>query len=268
MRCVPPGPELARTGNRHGKAPGRTLVHLRGDAVLLRRKILIGGTVVAVGVTVVIVVILTVLALTARADLADRMAEAGAVFGGGALLLAAIAGVVALRAYVVATGLPDIQLKVEFAGSPPNNLAFEAHLEQDNLLHAKSSGPLLGKIFLQNLSGYSARNPAVVIRLNHMVFRRSVNTPEEWVLIDYDDAGITKAIQWDGGPTYSIHGSSTRRLPDFPLGFLWHTGDDEAPTITIEILAEGYKKERSVPIDFVVDGKSQWSPEEPLPEWI
>ena len=132
--------------------------------------------------------ILAALALTANADLADRMAEAGAVFTGAALLLAIIAAVVALLAYAASTGLPDLWFKVEVRDSAPNNLVFEAIIDDELGILAKK-GPILGNLLVQNLSSYSANNPAVVIRLRNMVFRRSVNTPEEWALIESDERG-------------------------------------------------------------------------------
>ena len=258
-------------GNRQTRGLAKALDRFRGNPVL-RRKVFLLTTGAAAAVTVIITVILAALALTANADLADRMAEAGAVFAGAALLLAVIAAVVALLAYAASTGLPDLWFKVEITGSAPNNLIFEAKFDDKvGLLANPTTAPLLGKLFLQNLSDYSANNPAVIIRLHHMVFRRSVSTPREWVLIDSDESGITKAIQWDGGPAYSIHGNSIRRLPDFPLGFLWYTGDNNSkPMITVEALAEGYKKVRSLPVDFIVEGQSRFPRDdtEINPEWI
>jgi len=168
---------------------------------VLLRKVFLRTMVAAVAVTIVITVILAALALTANADLADRMAGAGAVFTGAALLLAIIAAVVALLAYAVSTGLPDLWFKVDVKESAPNNLAFEAIIDDEVGLLAKKR-PLRGNLYLRNQSDYSANNPAVVIRLHHIVFRRDVNTPEEWVIIESDEGGITKAIQWDGGPAY------------------------------------------------------------------
>jgi hypothetical protein len=266
MPGVPPDPEIQRIENRRTGA----LHHLRDNPVL-RRKVFLLATGAAGALTIVITVILTALAWTAKADLADRVAEAGAIFAGAALFLAAIAAVVALLAYAVSTGLPDVLLKVEIPGSTPNNLTFEARIDEQVGLLAEAAGPLTGKLFLRNLSSYSANNPAVIIRLCDMVFRRSVSSPPEWVLIDYDEGGITKAIQWDGGPAYSIHGNSIRRLPDFPLGYLWYTGKDGSkPMITVEILAEGYRKVRSLPVDFIVKGRSRFPREdtEVNPEWI
>ena len=63
----------------------------------------------SVAVVTLATVILTVLALTSSADLADRLAAAGDVLVGATLLLAAVAAVVALLAYAVSTGLPGLR---------------------------------------------------------------------------------------------------------------------------------------------------------------
>jgi hypothetical protein len=81
--------------------------------------------------------------------------------------------------------------------------------------------------------------------------------------------GIT-IVQWDGGSTYSIHGHSTRRLPDLQFSNLWYIPGGGKPAITFEILAEGYRKEITLPVDFTVDGRSQFPREDGKinPEWM
>jgi hypothetical protein len=76
------------------------------------------------------------------------------------------------------------------------------------------------------------------------------------------------AVQWDGGPNYSIHGNSTRRLPDLELNDLRAIPDWGPPVLTFEILADGYRKVVSLPADFKVAGESRFPQEEVKPEWI
>jgi hypothetical protein len=54
---------------------------MHGDPTLWR-KVFLSATTISATLTMVVAVILTVLALTVNADLADRMAEVAAVFGG------------------------------------------------------------------------------------------------------------------------------------------------------------------------------------------
>ncbi len=136
----------------------------------------------------------------------------------------------------------------------------------------------LGKVFLRNGSGYSAKNPAVIVRLHAMVFSAYDPTSFErdWASMEIADTHITgisgglTIVQWDGGPTYSIHGNSTRRLPDLQFSHLWHKPEWGTPALTFEILAEGYRKEVVLPVDFTINGKSQFprENEKTNPEWM
>jgi hypothetical protein len=180
-------------------------------------------------------VILTIRALTSSADLADRLAAAGDVLVGATLLLAAVAAVVALLAYAVSTGLPDIGLRVEFKDSSPNNPVFTGVTAAGGVVCCglEDEIRLTAKILLRNESAYSATNPAFVVRLHAMTFQPLIHNQEQrdkfegnWTVTDSrpfaaDIGGFTE-IQWDGGPAYSIHGHSTRRLPDLPSGYLWY----------------------------------------------
>ena len=90
-------------------------------------------------------------------------------------------------------------------------------------------------------------------------------------MIDFSNTHGITAMQWDGGPSYSIHGHSTRRLPNLFLTNLWAISDLGTPALVFEILADGYRKEITLPVDFTVDGKSQFVPEGGTrvnPEWI
>ena len=139
---------------------------------------------------------------------------------------------------------------------------------------------------LRNDSGYSAKNPAVIVRLHAMAFEpaNADSFEQNWASMDVEIiswpaesisesteplAGLT-VVQWDGGPTYSIHGNSTRRLPDLLFTQLWHKPEWGTPTLTFEILAEGYRKEITLPVDFIVDGKSRFprAGGKINPEWI
>lgn len=90
----------------------------------------------------------------------------------------------------------------------------------------------------RNNSSYSAKGPAVIVRLDGM---SSVgNTLTHWQLLDTDAFGAT-AIQWDAEPTESVHGQSIRRLPQIDFGELvFHRPN--YTSIVFELLAEGYRR--------------------------
>lgn len=251
---------------------------MRRDPARGRRVLLwtIGITVIA---TAVVTVILTVLALSSSASTADKLAAAGDVLVGATLLLAAIAAMVALLAYAVSTGSPDLQISVLFTNSPPNNPVFEGSFHDAYVTVAELlSGEHLGRILLQNTSGYSAKNPTVRIWLNAMAFRPSHSSFfQEWDSMDVADifladvnAQLITAVQWDGGATYSIHGHSTRRLPDLQFTRLWKMSNQGPPVLTFEILADGYRRVVPLPVDFIVEGKSLFPREDGKvnPRWM
>jgi uncharacterized membrane protein YdbT with pleckstrin-like domain len=78
------------------------------------RRVLIGTIIASVAITVIATVVLTAMALTAHGDTANKLAAAGDVMVGATLLLAIIAALVALLAYAVSTGLPDLQVSIKF----------------------------------------------------------------------------------------------------------------------------------------------------------
>jgi hypothetical protein len=212
------------------RVTAKALDRLRSDS-RLRRRALLYTFGAAVSITAVVTVILTVIVLSSSASSTDRLAAVGDVLMGATLFLAVIAAVVALLAYAISTGPPDIRFSVEFPGAAyANDPIFEAHADADKPFQLRWLGAERWKILLKNESGYSAKNPALIIRFNTMSFRPFTN-PEDvsyfernWTVIDsaihvydlwVDEWEGFKAVQWDGGPAYSIHGHSTRRLPDF-----------------------------------------------------
>jgi hypothetical protein len=207
------------------------LDRLRRDSTFQRR-VLLRTIGIAVLVATLATVLLTVMALTSSASTADRLAAAGDVLVGATLLLAVIAALVALLAYAVSTGTPDLQIKAGFYPSllHVNNPTYVAEVHGGGVLNAHSTG----MVFLRNNSGYSAKNPVVIVSLHRMFFIPSdrAKFEREWASMGLAEVsssfggtselgeGIT-IVQWDGGSTYSIHGHSTRRLPDLQFSNLW-----------------------------------------------
>jgi hypothetical protein len=238
----------------------------------VRRRALLRTIWITVAATAMVSAAFTVLVLSSSASTADRLAAAGDVLVGATLLLAAIAAVVAVLVYAVSTGTPDIQLRAQFHTAASNNPVFDVITRADN-------GDLyvdietLGEVRLRNKSGYSAKNPAVIVRLHGMCFQHetfSAGGPE-WVDIDFSGENLITSVQWDGGPTYSIHGNSIRRLPDLSLGYLRYIRESRViPALTFEILADGYRKIIFLPVDFMIDGKSRFPREDgqASPEWM
>ena len=213
------------------------------------------------------------MALTSASSTADRLAAAGDILVGATLLLAIVASAVAVLAYAVSTGTPDLQISVQFGCFPAEEGRFAVTFEDDQGgKHAVDNGQLKCSIRLRNNSSYSARNPAVVVRLKSMAFR-SPESSQDWAQIDFDRQSGIKAMQWDGGPVYSVHGHSTRRLPDLNLIGLRTAYDYSNPwdhALRFEILADGYRREVSIPVDFIEFDRRRSPAVEMgfLPDWL
>lgn len=78
------------------------------DPVARRRVMLWLYTSVIAGVALTVLVIVLVLSLSKRDD---RLAVIANFLGAGTLILALLAGFVALQAYAVTTGLPDLKFQ-------------------------------------------------------------------------------------------------------------------------------------------------------------
>ncbi len=187
---------------------------LRHDSRAQRHALLVSGAALIL-VALPATALLAALALSSGASASDRLAETGDILAGATLLLAFIAALVAMLAYAVATGSPDLKLQVHFEFSYINRPVFDAEVQEGGRLRAKQFKQTLGTISLRNDSGYPARNPAVIVRLRGMVFLFREDSPSRtyWVITEFSNTNGILAVQWDGGPTYSIHGRSTRLLP-------------------------------------------------------
>jgi hypothetical protein len=227
-----------------------------------RRRLLaiIGLVALLLAVTAGVVVWVNSITSSHSHGFSDRMAEDTVIIAGGTLALALIAAVVAVMAFAAATGLPDLKLQIQFPFSLPNSPVFEGEVHDKNypfydegLLQAKKFKQTIGTISISNLSGYSAKNPSVVVHLIGMTFTSNdFSSDRGWVTVGFANTiGVTD-VQWDGGPTYSIHGHSIRQLPELDLESVreWRSRGFPPPELRFELLAEGYRRVMKVPVTF------------------
>lgn len=234
----------------------RWLPDLRKDS-RFRRLALLGCVFIVILFIALLAAIAVLVTMLKTASLSDRLVEVGDILAGATLVLTIVAALVAVLAYAVATGLPDLKVRVSFPFSSPNVPRFRAVLDSEN-------GDMLSNEFKQvsmtvsvsNESNYSARNPAVIVSLRGMAFLdREVGHAQQqgWTVIRFANTqGITE-VQWDGGGDYSIHGKSVRKLPDLWLYRLRKVASWPDPLIKVQLLADGYSKEISIPVEFVID---------------
>jgi hypothetical protein len=241
---------------------------LRRDAGLRRRVILVAsGTFVLIAglATAAAVIALSV----SSASLADRTAEISDVFAGATLLLTLVAALVALLAYAVSTGRPDLKLQIRFESSQPNRPVFKS-VAENGWLKAERSEQTVGTISVRNDSIYPAKSVAIVVWLEGMAFAGEVQDLRQagWVVNEFASRTDIEAMQWDGDPAALIHGYSVRQLAVLDLAGLRILQGSQGGTIKFDFLADGYRRIIWMPVNFTVGGTPQFSIPKVLPEWF
>jgi hypothetical protein len=213
--------------------------------------------VIYITVTLAIFVGTTAFALKlwiSRGDLDIKIALVGDIVTAGTLLLAVVAGFIALQAFATATGLPNLKIQLWFDSSNKNRPIFVADKLSNGWLEADVlAGQTHARVRLLNRSNYAARDIAVMIQLNGMVLAAGKFCEKDgwWAADNAGDSGIV-AVQWDGGSDYLVHGHSARRLPDLDLGVILCTGIPETSFLEVHIMASpGYRRTVKVPVVFV-----------------
>jgi hypothetical protein len=183
---------------------------------------------------------------------ADRLAKVADIFALGTLALALVAGLIALQAYAAATGQPKLQLRVRIAEQRNNEPIFEFDDVQNRLYARAQPNEIIAHIWIRNRSSFSAKNPAVIVRLSSMARDWTTASPSlGWEQIEFKESGDVRDMQWDGGDTFSIHGDSVRRLPDLSLNGLYFDKGNNKPVIQFELLAEGYRRSVQIAVVFL-----------------
>ena len=163
----------------------------------------------------------------------EQIVLVGVVATVAAAYLAFLAAVVALMAFIVADQTPNLGVELN---DKPLTTGFELAVAEPLNVGRRIAGPAGIRIRLINTSSFSARNPIVRLRVNGALlsgfvspWRREGPTGEDSIFI------------WEGGTNVSIHGyGMPYLLPEFGLagGNSWAR---EAVTISIEVVAEGFR---------------------------
>lgn len=215
----------------------------------LRRSISLWASALAIllaaGVPLYFGVVLWVRSQHSR-DLTIPLAKIGDLLALGTLILALTAGIVALMAYIAATGSPDLRVRLTIDGQQ-NEASFDVSGEGASIPPGRAVN-----ILIRNLSKYSARNPAIGVRFDGMARRwGEAGVSSGWEFTDFLPSGDVIEMQWDGGPTYSVHGISKRHLPALYLNGLYYDRNRGIPGLHLELLAEGYERPLDVPVTFI-----------------
>jgi hypothetical protein len=169
--------------------------------------------------------------------MADRLALTGVVLAAASFVLVAAAGVVALLAYLVASGAPDLSIQIRFRFSEINAPTFQAESppEWPGRRVAGAWRQTEGYVILTNRSRYAARNPGV--RLELIGLGGLAEQPGWTVIASANQVGPTW-FQWDGGVQEVVHGEWSRTLPN--LDFAGLVAYSDQPTLLrVTVAADG-----------------------------
>jgi hypothetical protein len=200
-----------------------------------------------------------------------RIAVIGDVFAAGALIIAVIAGVVAIRAYAAAAGRPDLVPIIRFPGSAPNEprLLVDPHWSSSNgkIRVLADFQQLRAELSIRNDGRFSARTPALRVHLEGLSgLRLDVKQHPRWQPQITGPNGYV-CMQWDGGADGPVHGNWERYLPKLNFkNVMVMDPDAEPPVIRLEVVAEGYRCERAVPITLV--NLDEWAAEYAGQEYV
>ena len=186
----------------------------------------------------------------ASVDTAIKIGAAGDLLAGGAFVLATVAAAVATLAYRVTILKPILKADVRFGhGFGGLTLTIDPHAP--NAMGRRAISPWIQcdmHIHLHNYGEVSARNPALRVRLEGMMF--PPKNRAGWVLGDhFHGVGGYGWAQWDGGADYSIHPKWGRDLPILGLYgvTIW---PDLEPGIVLELVADGFSQTIKLPVIF------------------
>jgi hypothetical protein len=172
----------------------------------------------------------------------DKVLVINTVVAVGGFVLVAWGVIVALAAYVSATGSPDLSAEIIFRFSFANHPTLMVADQTEwvgGWRRVKDYRQVEGRVTITNSSRYSARNPGMRITLDGL---GGILAQEGWtVLSSANQIGIT-SLQWDGGADYMIHGQWSRVLPTLSVTGMFAYKDD--PALIVDIAADGYEPKR------------------------
>ncbi|WP_329529655.1 hypothetical protein [Streptomyces sp. NBC_01462] len=156
-------------------------------------------------------------------------------------LLTAVAALLALLAYRVATGLPSLDIAITFNFSFPNEPVFVAVPDNDDEASGGGNRSIqnfkqgIATVTLTNSSNYAAKNPGVRIALEGL---GGLGEHKGWEQVVFVTSVGTTQIQWDGGTDSIVHGQWSRSLPALDLGDVQELTPG-ATALVVTIVADG-----------------------------
>ena len=181
----------------------------------------------------------------------DTAVVVGTVIAGTSLVLIGVTAIVALLAYLAATGAPDLVPSIAFRFSDENTPVFSVEsLPSTPHVAVISFRQTEGIVRVTNRSRFSARNPGMHVGFQN-VGRFDPQLNRGWTIVSYANQVGPTAIQWDGGVDGLIHGKWSRTLPQLDFDGVAAVAGIES-SITITVVADGFgPREWTFPIRFL-----------------
>lgn len=147
-----------------------------------------------------------------------------------------MAALLALAAYLAATGKPDLSVDVGFPFSEPNAPVFVVDDRPGGTgqLIIRPFKQTVGRVVLRNTSRYAARSAGVRVRFHGLAM---TSTPNGWVGNMFISTVGGIEFQWDAAPGQLVHGRSERVLPAFVLEDAT-IRPDSSPSLEITLFAD------------------------------
>jgi len=226
-------------------------------------------TMIVLAVTLVLVFSAAV-ALGGRFSLSDRLAMLNDVFAGCAVLLAVIAGAIALQAHAAATGTPSVEMQVWLGSSKRNELTILSVVQPNGWRRSIGvAGQSVLHIRLRNKSKFDAQNIRLLVTFCGIAFSRTFDGRHDgWRIIDsVEEAGSTMT---DWVSDSWLYADSTVRVPGLDLESLIELKTLASPCLKVRVLTHDHQRTIELPITFTTP-KSATNLHENLraePEWL
>jgi hypothetical protein len=222
------------------------------------------------------VLVISGIVLTSKITLSDRLAEAADIIAGGSAFLGVLAGFVALQAYAVTTGLPNLKVQVWFTASSKNVPVFRVREVSRGILETVNPPTQTTAIIsLRNESFYSARDPVVVVTLSPVTYGARAEFPHSdgWTSFRLPDESLGSReiiAQWNGAAGSIIHGRAFLRLPELQFGTLSYNQSWQPLRIQVDIIADGgYRRYADLAVTLLGDSSSDRDSKSiTAPDWL
>ena len=234
-----------------------------------RLQLTIYVTMIVLAVTLVLVFGVTV-ALGRRFSLSDRLAIMNDVFAGSAVLLAVIAGAIALQAHASATGAPSVKLQVWLGSSRCNELVILSDSQSNGWRRSIDvAGQSVLHIRLRNESKFDAQQIRLLATFRGMAFSRTFDGRRDgWRIVDSVEGIGSTTADWVSDSW--LYAGSAIRVPGLDLDSLVEVTPSEPPRLQLRIFTAGHQRTIEVPVTFATPKTVPASQKDPRPghEWL